>query len=106
MQRKSPRSRVCRATPSVCAFTESSRCCASYSTRGSTMSDEKSATDAKAAWLAQPLEGPTMVYVRLRASEHGQYGHNRSMLEYGAAAGGLAVAVWLVIANDSLLLRA
>jgi len=47
-----------------------------------------------------------MSYLRLRALEHKQYGRNRSMLEHGAAAVGLAVAAWLVVTNDSMLLRA
>jgi hypothetical protein len=73
--------------------------------KGSTMSDEKIATGAKAAWQAQPSEVPTMSYLRLRALDHKQYGRNRSLLEYGAAAVGLAVAAWVVVVNDSMLLR-
>jgi hypothetical protein len=70
------------------------------------MADDKIEAGAKAAWQAQQVEVPTMSYLRLRALEHARYGRNRSMLEYGAAAGGLAVTAWLIIANDSMLLRA
>jgi hypothetical protein len=70
------------------------------------MTDDKIATGAKAAWQAQRVEVPTMSYLRLRALEHKRYGRNRSRLEYGAAAVGLAVAAWLAVANDSMLLRA
>ena len=69
------------------------------------MSDEKIEASAKAAWQTQPMEVPTMSYLRLRALEHGQYGRNRSLLEYGAAAVGLGVAAWFFLVNDSLLLR-
>jgi hypothetical protein len=70
------------------------------------MSDEKIATGAKAAWLAQPVEVLTMTYLRLQALKHTQYGRSRSMLEHGAAAAGVAVAAWQIVANDNLLLRA
>jgi hypothetical protein len=70
------------------------------------MSDEKIATGAKAAWQAQLVEVPTMAYLRLQALKHMQYGRNRSLLEYGAAAAGLAVGAWQFVANDDMLLRA
>lgn len=46
-----------------------------------------------------------MSYLRLRALEHERYGRNRNTLEHSAAAVSLAGAVWLMIVNDSLLLR-